>query len=341
MRTPRILVPAALAVAGLLAGCTAAPGSDASGDDATVTLYAGRAEDLIGPLISQFTQETGINVDVRYAGTPELTALLIEEGERTPADVFLSQDAGALGAVTDAGLAAPLPSDLAEKIPAGFTSQDGSWIGVTGRARVIAYDAESLDEADVPDTVDDLADPEWAGRVGFAPGNASFQSFITALRVLEGEEAAEEWATAIAANDPVLTENNNATLELVNAGQVDVGLINHYYWYRRAAEQGQDAMRAQLKFLPGDAGGIVNVTGAAILKGAEDNPDALALVEYLVSEAGQQYFVDETYEYPLLPGIEAPEGLPALDTLVNPELDLSDLDSVADSQALLARAGLL
>jgi iron(III) transport system substrate-binding protein len=255
--------------------------------------------------------------------------------------VFLSQDAGALGALADADLVADIPSDLAGVIPEGFTSQDDSWIGVTGRARVIAYDSEELSEEEVPDSVDELTGEEWRGELAFAPGNASTQSFITALRVLEGEEAAAAWVEAVAANDPELTENNLGTLDLVNTGQVQLGLINHYYWFRQAAEVGADAMRAQLKFLPGDPGGIVNVTGAAILANAADDADARAFVEYLVSEEAQQYFVEETFEYPLLPGVDAPEGLPAIDTLVNPGLDLSDLDSVEESQRLLADNGLI
>lgn len=346
MPAPRTLLAlTALATLGglLLTGCAAdaGPGATPEASDQRVTLYAGRDEALVAPLLEQFNAETGIAVDVRYAGTPELAALLLEEGDRSPADVFLSQDAGALGAIADAGLTVTLPAEIAGSIPAGFTSQDGSWVGVTGRARVIAYDGENLTEDQVPDTVLDLVAPEWSGRVGFPPGNASFQSFITALRVLEGEEAAEAWAEGIAANAPVLTEKNGATLELVEAGQLDLALINHYYWYQLAAEKGADQMRAQLKFLPGDAGGVVNVTGAAILTGGGGDPDAEALVAYLVSEAAQQYFVAQTHEYPLLPGVDAPAGLPALEDLVNAELDLSDLESVAESQELLARVGLL
>lgn len=349
MPAPRALLAlTALAAAGglLLTGCATGTEAGATPDEAEtsdgqVTLYAGRDEALIAPLVEQFTEATGITVDVRYAGTPELAALLLEEGDRSPADVFLSQDAGALGAIAAAGLTVTLPDDIADSIPAGFTSQDGSWVGVTGRARVIAYDGEKLTEDEVPDTVLDLVDPEWSARVGFPPGNASFQSFITALRVLEGEDAAEEWAAGIAANAPVLTEKNGATLELVEAGQLDLALINHYYWYQLADEKGADQMRARLKFLPGDPGGIVNVTGAAILTGGAGDPDAEALVAYLVSDAAQQYFVEQTHEYPLLPGIDAPEGLPALEDLVNAELDLSDLESVAESQELLARVGLL
>jgi iron(III) transport system substrate-binding protein len=341
---PALAFVAVIAVALSLSACTAGPGtaeSPAAAEEDALTIYAGRNESLVGPLIEQFTEETGIDVDVRYATSPELNALLLEEGERTPAEVFLSQDAGALGSIANAGLTSPIPAELADLIPAGFTSDDDSWIGVTGRARVLAYDGEHLTTETVPDNVDALTAPEWKGRVAFAPGNASFQSFITALRVLEGEEAAAEWVEAIAANDPILTDNNLATLDLVNAGQADIGLINHYYWFERAAEEGEENMRAQLEFLPGDPGGIVNVSGAAILKGAEGDADALAFVEYLVSEKAQQYFVDHTFEYPLLPGIAAPAGLPSLDGLVNPELDLADLESLEQTQQLLADAGLL
>jgi iron(III) transport system substrate-binding protein len=345
MRSSRVIaLSAGLAAALTLAACTANPEaaeSTSTAGDGSLTVYAGRSESLIGPLLEQFTEDTGIEVDVRYATSPELNALLLEEGERTPAEVFLSQDAGALGSIANAGLVSPIPAELAGLIPAGFTSDDDSWIGVTGRARVIAYDGEHLTTETVPDTVDALTAPEWSGRVAFAPGNASFQSFITALRVLEGEEAAAEWVDGIAANAPILTENNLATLDLVNSGQADVGLINHYYWFERAAEVGEQNMRAQLEFLPGDPGGIVNVSGAAIMKGAAGDPDALAFIEYLVSEDAQRYFVEETFEYPLLPGIDAPDDLPALDSLVNPELDLADLESLEQTQQLLADAGLL
>ena len=351
MRRNRILITGvAIAALSLLAsGCAASEptpeateeGAPAIESDGNVVLYAGRSEDLIAPLLEQFTADTGIEVDVRYGSTGEISALLLEEGDATPAQVFLSQDAGALGELTSAGLASALPAEIAGAVPAGFTSTDDSWVGVTGRARVIAYDGEQFTEDEVPDSTNDLVAPEWSGQVAFAPGNASFQSFVTGLRVLEGEEAADAWVGGMAANDPVLTESNGDSLELVNTGAAQFGLINHYYWYAAAAEAGEENMRAQLKFLPGDPGGIVNVTGAAILAGAEGDPDALALVEYLLSEAGQTYFVEETYEYPLVPGIAAPEGLPALESLVNPGLDLSDLESLAETQELLAAHGLI
>ena len=310
--------------------------------DGTLSLYAGRDQELIDPLIEQFESDTGISVDVRYAGSTELAALLLEEGDATPADVFLSQDAGALGAVAKADLFATLPESITETVPAGFTSTDGSWIGVTGRARVIVYDSEQLSADEVPTTVAALTDPQWVSEVGIAPTNASFQSFVTALRVLEGEDVARAWLEDMEASDVQIYAKNTPILEAANSGEIKLGLINHYYWYRMAAEVGANNMRAQLAFpQPGDAGSIVNVTGAGLLEGAADDADALQFIEYLVSESAQQYFVDITYEYPLIDGVAAPEGLPALESLTNPELDLSDLDSLGETTALLVEVGLL
>lgn len=339
----------ALASALVVAGCSdggdapAEPGATASPvADGAVTLYSGREEELIQPLIDQFTDETGIAVDVRYAGTTELAALLQEEGGATPADVFLSQDAGALGAVAKAGLFATLPESVSAAVDPGFTSVDGSWVGVTGRARVLAYDSEALAATDVPASVLDLTDPQWSGAVGIAPSNASFQSFVTALRVLEGEDAAKAWLEGMVANDVRTYPKNTAILEAVQSGEIRLGLINHYYWYRALAELGPDGMRAQLSFPEaGDAGSIVNVTGAGLLTGAVDDADALELIAYLVSEEGQRYFVEATYEYPLVAGIDAPDGLPGLASLTNTELDLSDLDTLGDTTTLLTEVGLL
>ena len=348
MRVTASLSFTALAAVGLLlAGCTAPapvdteqPGEPVA--DGTFTLYSGRDEALVQPLIDQFEATSGIEVEVRYGNTAELGALLLEEGDATPADVFLSQDAGALGALSQAGLFATLPDDIADAVPAGFTSTDGSWVGITGRARVVVYDGDELTADDLPDTIDGYVTDEWTGRVGVAPGNASFQSFVTALRVLDGDDAAASWAQALAGNEPQIFEGNTPILTAVNDGAVDVGLINHYYWFRAAAEVGAENMRAQLKFLePGDAGSIVNVTGAGILAGSSTDADALEFVRYLVSLEAQTYFVEQTFEYPLLPGIDAPQGLPSLESLINPELDLSDLDDLATTQRLLADAGLI
>lgn len=347
MRAVALPLTALAAVGLLLAGCAPAAPVDEefpieSNADGQFTLYSGRDEELVQPLIDQFTQQTGIVVEVRYGNTAELGALLLEEGDATPAHVFLSQDAGALGALSRAGLFTTLPDDITEAVPAGFTSTDGSWVGITGRARVVVYDGEQLSADELPDTIDGYVTDEWNGRLAVAPSNASFQSFVTALRVLEGEDAAAEWVQALAGNSPQIFEGNSQILTAVDGGAVEAGLINHYYWFRAASEGGAQNMRAQLKYLTaGDAGSIVNVTGAGILAGAETDADALEFVRYLVSEAAQTYFVEQTFEYPLVPGIAAPEGLPSLESLLTPGLDLSDLDDLATTQQLLADAGLI
>jgi iron(III) transport system substrate-binding protein len=341
------LVAIAASAAVVLAGCTAAApeAPDASTEpvsDGEFTLYSGRDEALIQPLIDLFEERSGISVDVRYGNTAELGALLLEEGDRTPAQVFLSQDAGALGALAGADLFAELPEEITERVPQGFTSTDDSWVGVTGRARVIVYDSEKLAADEVPSSVDAFADPEWAGRFGMAPTNASFQAFVTAYRVLNGEEAADKWVAAVAENQPQIFENNRAVLAAVNDGVIEAGLINHYYWFQQAAETGADNMRAQLSYPEaGDPGSIVNVTGAGLLASAVDDADALEFIDFLVSSEAQQHFVDETYEYPLIEGVDAPEGLPALESLLNPELDLADLESLEVTQDLLAKYGLI
>ena len=312
--------------------------SDDTDSDEALTVYVGRDEELVAPLIDQFTEETGIEVEARYADTPELAATLLDEGDSSPADVFLSQDAGALGALSQEGLLQDLPEEITGAVKPELTSTDGSWVGVTGRARVIAYDSEELSEDEVPDSVKDFTDPEWEGRVGFPPGNASFQAFVTAFRVAEGDEATEDWLAGIADNDHQSYEKNSEALEAVNTGQLDVALSNHYYWFQNAAEAGAENMRAQLKFPEaGDPGALVNVTGAGVLS---DHPDAQAFVEYLVSEAGQTYFVENTYEYPLVDGIDAPEGLPALEEIEGPDIDLSDLADLETSIAMIDESGL-
>lgn len=334
-RSVRLLVPLVLLAAPVLAACG---GGDESGDDEALVVYVGRDEELVAPLIEQFTDETGVEVEPRYAGTTDHLATLLEEGDNTPADVFLSQDAGALGALADAGMLRQLPADITGAVEQNLTSADGSWVGVTGRARVIAYNSEALSDDEVPASVLDLTDEEWSGRVAFPPGNASFQAFVTAFRVAEGDEAARAWLEGMAANDVQTFESNGDVLDAVDQGVVDLGLINHYYLYRSAAEVGLDNLTARLKFpASGDPGALVNVTGAGALS---DHPAAEEFIAYLVSEAGQQYFVEETFEYPLVPGIAAPEGLPALADLAGPIDDLGRLADLESSILMIDEAGL-
>jgi iron(III) transport system substrate-binding protein len=339
---PRFLSTAVVAAAAALV-LTACGGDDEAGgvDESKLVLYSGRAESLVQPVIDQFEEATGTEVSVRYGSTSQLAAQLIEEGERSPADVFFGQDAGALGALTKEGLLAPLPTEVLDVVDERFRAEDGTWVGTSGRARVIAYNGDALDESEVPDSVFDLTSPEWNGRVGIAPGNASFQAFVTAIRVLEGDDVARQWLDAMADNGVERFDNNVLVLDAVDEGVVDLGLINHYYWYERVAEQGENAVTAELKFLPGDdPGSLINVAGAGVLAGSDRGDEATRFVEFLLGEQAQSYFADETKEYPLRPGIPATEGLPPLESIDSPAIDLSDLDSLEETLRMIEEAGL-
>jgi iron(III) transport system substrate-binding protein len=306
----------------------------------TIVVYSGRSEELVAPLIEQFTADTGIAVEARYAGSGELAAQLITEGDGSPADVFLSQDAGALGAVSKAGLFAPIDAETLAAVPVNFSSADGTWLGVSGRARVLVFNP-TLAPAP-PNTIDGLLAPQWRGKIGFAPSNASWQAFVTGLRVTRGDAAAEEWLRAFKAQDPRPFENNVALRDAVDAGQVPVGLSNHYYLYELIDAKGADAVTARNLFMaPGDPGGLINVAGVGILKTAPNPADAQRFAAYLVGTSAQEYFATETDEYPLIAGVAAQDGMPPLADLKPPAVDLSELDDLEVTQEMLVKTGLL
>lgn len=316
-------------------------GSTSQTEDADkIVVYSGRSEALVAPLIQQFTADTGIEVETRYAGSGEMAAQLLTEGGKSPADVFLSQDAGALGAVSKAGLLAPIDAATLEAVPGQFSAADGTWVGVSGRARVIVYNPTLAPNP--PDTIDGLLAPEWRGEIGFAPSNASWQAFVTGLRVLRGEAGAEQWLRAFKAQDPQAFENNVAVRDAVDSGQVALGLVNHYYLYELIHTKGADAVTAKNQFMAaGDPGGLVNVAGVGVLKSAPNPEGAQAFAAYLVGKPAQQYFTEETAEYPLVDGVASAAEMPPLSELEPPSVDLSQLDDIEATQELLVETGLL
>ena len=342
----RSIVPVALGLALAACGSPAATEPEVTstahdGHDAqSITVYSGRSEELVGPLLEQFTEATGIEVEARYGDTAEMANLILTEGENSPADVFFAQDAGALGAVADEGLFAELPSGSLERVDPRFQSPEAQWVGVSGRARVVAYNTENVDEADLPDSIFGFTDPEWSGRIGWAPTNGSFQAFVTALRVVEGEDRAREWLEGIQANDPKVYEGNNPALDAVAAGEVDVAFINHYYLMQRLTEDPEIA--AANHFLTGgDPGALVNVAGVGILASSERSDAAERFVEYLLSDEAQAYFAGETMEYPLVESVEPDAELPPLSEIGTPDIDLSDLSDLEGTLELLQEVGIL
>ncbi|GAB2678170.1 extracellular solute-binding protein [Thalassiella azotivora] len=331
----------ALAVAASVAACGTGAGTDTE-EEAALTIYSGRNENLVGPLLEDLEEVVGGRVEVRYAGSSDLAAQLLEEGDRTDADVFFSQDAGALGALKNADMLAELPTELLDRVPERYRDADGRWVATSARARVVAYDPQQAPQAAELTGIDDLLDERYRGQIGVAPTNASFQSFVTALRVDRGEEGAREWLERLVELEPQTYDNNIAVLDAVDSGQVGVGLINHYYWYERVAEEGADAVNARLRFLPSDdPGALVNVAGAGVLAGTDVPDRAEAAVEYLLSDEAQQYFADTTAEYPVVEGVTSTEhDLEPLDADTGFQVDLNALDSLEETLALLEDVGL-
>lgn len=339
------LLAALLLVAGACGGeGDAAPETEQAGgseETQTLTVYSGRDEEFVGPLFEQFTEDEGIELDVRYGDSAELAATILEEGDSSPADVFVSQDAGSLGAVAEAGLFSELDGEILDRVDERFRSSDGLWVGTSGRARVAAYNTETLSEGDLPASILEFTDPSWKGRIGFAPTNSSFQAFVAGMIETEGEDAAREFLEGLAANEPKTYEDNSSTVRAIAEGEIEVGFVNHYYIYEVAAEDGEIPV-ANHFFTDGDPGALVNTAGVGILATSDAGEEAATFVDYLTGDAGQTYFAEETWEYPVVDGFEPQEDLVPLEEIESPEIDLSDLGGTLEPALnLLAEVGLL
>jgi iron(III) transport system substrate-binding protein len=341
MRTSVAVAAVALAFATLVAACPAAGTGAGGGDDAEgpITIYSGRSEDLVGPILARFTEETGIEVAVRYGDTAEMAAQILEEGRNTPADVFFGQDAGGLGALAKEGMLARLTDDLIGAVDARFRSPEGLWVGISGRARTVVYNTNALNPEDLPRSILDFTDPQWEGRIGWAPTNGSFQAHVTAMRIELGEEAARQWLEGIIANNPRVYEGNTPIVEAAGRGEIDVGFTNHYYLYRFLAEDPD--FPADNAFLTGDIGALINIAGVAVLDTTNQPQAAHRLVEFLLSRQAQEYFSTETFEYPLAGEVDPDPRLPRLDEIDTPDLDLTDLDDLRGTLELLREVGAL
>jgi iron(III) transport system substrate-binding protein len=333
---------------GLIA-CQAA--TDATADSETsnepaesnrLVVYSGRSESLVEPIIDQFREATGIDVDVRYGKTAELAGVLLEEGENSPADVFYAQDPGGLGALQAAGLLAQLPESTLATVPERFASPDGEWIGISGRARTVVHNTEAIadPEAELPQDLWGFTAPEWNGRLGWAPTNGSFQAMVTAMRASWGDEKTAQWLTGIQANEPTVFDGNTPIVAAAGAGEIDAGFVNHY---RFLAEDGPD-FAAQNYFLPGGGpGSLIMVSGTGLLKSAANAENGQKFIDFLLSVPGQQYFASQTVEYPVVEGVTTVAGLPALAELAELaiDIDLAQLADLAGTQEMLLDLGII
>lgn len=311
------------------------------GSTSSLTVYSGRSEDLVQPLIDRFVEETGIEVAVRYAGSADLAATILEEGTGSPADVFFAQDPASLGTVALAGLFTTLPSNVTEKVPARFSDTDNQWVGISGRARVVVYDGTKIDPSDLPETEDGFVDPKWQGQIGIAPTNGSFLAFVAAKVLTDGEDATRTWLEGMAANSSPTYPKNSPIVAAVNAGEIPAGLVNHYYLLRAIATNPDEVGRNFFFAVP-TAGSLVLPAGAGILESSTNQEAAQKFVEFMLGDVAQTYFAEEIFEYPLVPGVQANVLLPPIDTIPTPDIDLSDLATVLDlATNLVAEAGLI
>ncbi len=337
--TRTLIVALAVAAAVAVTACGQRSSVDEEGQAAgSLVIYSGRSESLVGPIIEQFGVASGIDVAVKYGSTSEIAATLLEEGDRSPADVFFAQDPSGLGAVT--GMLAPLPDDVAQAVPSWARSPDRNWVGVSGRVRTIVYNTDNLSRAELPSSMSDFTDEKWRGRIGWAPSNASFQTMLTSMRLLWGEERTRRWLKGIQANEPRVYAKNTPIVAAAAAGEIDVGFVNHYYLYRFIQEDGEDFTARNHYLSDRGPGGLIMVAGAGILDSAKNAGNAEKFLRFLLSTPAQQYFAGQTFEYPVADGVKTHRLLVPLSDIGSPDIDMAALGDSIGTQALLRDVGI-
>ncbi|GAT10041.1 iron ABC transporter substrate-binding protein [Mycolicibacterium novocastrense] len=338
MRSRWRRIAAVLSTLALAAGVTAC--SD-SGESDELLIYNAQHESLTKEWIDAFTEETGIKVTYRQGGDTELGNQLVAEGKASPADVFLTENSPAMAAVERAGLFAELAPETLDQVPPQYRPPTGNWTGVAARSTVFVYNTSRLQPDQLPKSLLDLQQPEWKGRWGAPPTKADFQAIVSALLELKGEPATAQWLAAMKANAKLYSDNI-ATLKAVNAGEVDGGVIYHYYWFRDQAKTKEMSGNTALHYFKNeDPGAFVSLSGGGVLASTDRMDQAQQFVRFITGKAGQEVLEKGTsFEYPVASGVPANPALPPLDTLQAPNVDPSNLDAQKVTD-LMTKAGLL
>lgn len=339
----------ALSMAAASAGADAESGGATTSTDTadvattgvTITLYNGQHESLTEALVKDFEARSGIAVKVRSGEGDMLANQIVAEGKRSPADVIYTEDSPPLTLLAEKGLLAKVDADTLSKVAPQWSGKNGDWVGVSARARVIIYNPSLISKEDLPASIMDLSQPSWKGKVAIAPTSGSFQAQITAVREMKGEAAAKQWLEGLARNAKRYN-GNFAILQAVDRGEIALGLINHYYWYIKAAEVGADNMHSQLYYFGhGDPGALINVSGAAVLASSKHPEAAQKFLAYLVSKEGQEVLARASFEYPLGSSVKTTKPLKPFDTLEPPDIIPQDLGDNEKSLQLMREVGLL
>ena len=340
------LLAALLVLAGLaLPGCGFSTEDSGGGSDEPasegITLYSGRIPAAIGPAVDMYEAQADRDVQVRFAETADLAATLVEEGDASPADVFFAQEPGAIAAVAEAGLLAKLPQDILERVPARFRDPEGHWIGVTGRARVVAYNCDAVKESELPPSPFGLTAPKWKDRVGWSPATSSMQEYVTALRAKYGDDRTKEWLEGMVDNGAVSFPDNVTIRDAVAKGEIDVGLINHYYVAQAIGEEGPD-YPVGVYFPPGGLGSLMLLTSVGVLESSDRKPEAFAFVRSLLSQKSQAFFTSSSKEYPLAKGVQRDPSLTVpIEQIPVSDSSLVDLTELQGTIELMKESGAL
>ena len=327
----------ALTVAGALAGCG---GGDAEAAE-TLTVYSAQHESLVRTMLEGFTEETGIALEFRDANDAELANQIVQEGEASPADVFLTENSPSIDVLDREGLLAPLDQATLDQVGAQYRPASGNWTGFAARSTVLVYNPAQLPEAELPASILDLANPEWQGRIGIAAGGADFQAIVAGVLALRGEEATHAWLEGLERNANVYP-SNSAVMVAADEGEIDAGVMYHYYFYRDRAENGLKSDDAELHFFRNsDPGAFLSVSGAGVLASTDQPEEAQQLVAYLTGAEAQQRLGESTaLEYAVGNGVPSAEALPPLEELQAPQVDPGSLDQQRVTE-LMQDVGLL
>jgi iron(III) transport system substrate-binding protein len=343
-RGAALLTGAALVVASAAATVPIEAGPAAAASPTTITLYNGQHEQTTQTLVSAFERQTGINVKVRSDDEDVLANQIAQEGSNTPADVFFTENSAPLDFLQEKGLLGPVARTTLAAVPSRYSSPQGDWVGVSARVSVLVYNPSVVPASQLPTSILDLASPKWKGKLGIAPGETDFQPLVTSIARSKGRAAALRWLRAIKANAGDHNYPDNETLtSMVNQGQVGIGVINHYYWYRFLDENGKGNTHSAIAyFAPGDPGYVLDVSGAGLMRSTQHRAAAQRFLAFLVSPAGEQIVAHSTsYEYPLGSGVTTAAPLRPFNTLHPSSLSIRQIGDGQEAVELLREVQLL
>jgi iron(III) transport system substrate-binding protein len=343
---------AVLAACGALAACGSGSSGSAGDPSAPLTLYSGQHVQTAQNLITAFTKQSGIKINLRSDDEDPLADQIATEGANSPADLFYTENTPPLESLQAKGLLSPVDPSTLSKAPARYSSAKGDWVAISGRTSVIVYNPSLISASQLPTRITAFADPKYRGKLAIAPQETDFQPIVTAYDRAYGQAATLQWLRALKANASGghIYPDNETIVSEVNQGSIAFGLINQYYYYRMQAEIGASKVHAKITHLaPRDPGYVIDVSGAAVLKSSKHQAEAQKFLAFLVSKQGQEIIGTPgtgpnesiSFEYPLDSGVTTKASETPFSQLQPNAISVSDLGTGATAISLMRQAGLL